>query len=260
MNFEYESIKSEYTSDPFNIPEKLYAYYKANAISAAEAISYREKIANSLVRGGFIERTIPQGRNATIYRELMDLLNSFGFDHNYSVDRKRKLLREIGDSVVSRLDKEAKAVSPAQATYTSYYNMPRTVFNNSEGEEEFVDPDWNTKQARKNADMAKPIPGKKARRFLDKLESNSNEEEIVPVPQRSEAERQRMHSDFRKSLSATLHRQRENETNFMTQLRRAESKALKSLPGLPKKKGGNRTIRRIHRSRRQTRRIQNRRK
>ncbi len=148
VNYEYEAMKAEYTGDnKYNIPEKLYAYYKANGISADKAESYKEKFANALIRGGFVDRMIPRGQNETVYNDLMVLLNGFGFDHNYSVDNKRKLLRELHDSVVSRLAEEEKpdatitsapknAVEPLQKFWAergSYYTVPRTVFNNSKG-------------------------------------------------------------------------------------------------------------------------------
>jgi hypothetical protein len=156
------AMKAEYTEDPFNIPEKLYAYYMANGISAAEAVSLRETFVKSLVQDGFVEQNISEGRDKKVYRELMDLLQGFGFDHSYSVEKKRRLLREIADSVASRLDKGPQAtVNPEEAENVrafwnrvnanakngsyyvsgpgSYYNRPRYTIKN----EEFADPNNN---------------------------------------------------------------------------------------------------------------------
>lgn len=240
---QYFLAKSTYSTDPFNIPEKLYAYLKVNNITVDEYPGAQQFVDDNLVEvpygKSYADLTkIPPGVDPKIRKELTGLLSAFCMDpDNGTVEMKKSILSDIGDEVVERMGEEPRNSSK------------RTVLNMS-----FLNVNKNSSSA--------AMPERKkglGAHLLAELENNSNEEE-APVPQRSETEHKELHADFRKSLSATLRRQRENTTDWLTQLRLGEAKALKSLPVLQKKKGGNRKTRRVRNSRRQTRRIQNRRK
>lgn len=147
MNFEYESIKSEYTSDPFNIPEKIYAYYTANGYSRLEVIHMNAKIEESIYQGGVAERNIPEGKDKKSYKELMELLGGFGFDHNYTIGMKRKLIREIGSTVLARIPYPPSKPLDNSFLFDMYNQYYQTTGNSIKGEEgsenEFADPNWN---------------------------------------------------------------------------------------------------------------------
>ncbi len=227
--------KSTYSSDPFNIPEKLYAYLKTNNITVDEYPGAQQFVDDNLMEvpygKSYADLTkIPQGTDSKIRKELTDLLSAFCMDpDNGTVEMKKSILSDIGDEVVERMEKETRNSSKRSVLNMSFLNV-------------------------NNSSSSAAIPERKkglGAQWLAALE-NSNEE--APVPQRSEAERKQLHTDFRKSLSDTLRRQRENETDWLTQLHRGEAKALKSLQSIPKKKGGNRKTRRYRRVHRKTRR------
>ncbi len=145
MNVNYEAMKAEYTSDPYNIPEKLYAYYNANGYSRLEVIDMNDKMEKAIYQGGVAERMIPEGKDKKSYQDLMELLGGFGFDHNYSIGQKRKLFREIGSSVLARIPYPPS--KPLDMSffdmYSEYYQTPEnTKGNTGNTEEEFADPNW----------------------------------------------------------------------------------------------------------------------
>lgn len=142
MSVNYEAMKAEYTSDPYNIPEKLYAYYNANGYSRLEVIDINDKIEKSIYQGGVAERNIPEGKDEKSYKELMELLGSFGFDHNYSISMKRKLIREIGSSVLARIPYPPSKPLDNSFLFDMYNQYYQTTGNNTKGEE-FADPNWN---------------------------------------------------------------------------------------------------------------------
>jgi hypothetical protein len=140
MSVNYEAMKAEYTSDPYNIPEKLYAYYNANGYSRLEVIDMNDKIEKAIYQGGVAERIIPEGKNKKSYQDLMELLGSFGFDHNYSISMKRKLIREIGSSVLARIPYPPS--KPLDMSFFDMYNEYYQTTGNSGNE--YADPNATT--------------------------------------------------------------------------------------------------------------------
>lgn len=142
----YALMKAEYTSDPFNIPEKLYAYYNANGYSRLEVIDMNDKMEKAIYQGGVAERIIPEGKDKKAYKELMDLLGSFGFDHSYSIGMKRKLIREIGSTVLARIpyppsNPLGNSFLDFFEQYGHYYQTPE---NNGNSGNEYADPNATT--------------------------------------------------------------------------------------------------------------------
>lgn len=154
----YEAMKAEYTSDPYDIPEKMYAYYNANGYSRVEASSVNSKIEESIYQGGVVERNIPEGKDKKAYKELMELLGSFGFDHNYSIDMKRKLIREIGATVLARIPYPKPFDISFFEDYSKYYQTPG---NNGNSSKEYADPNATTP---KEGGGRKGSKGRKTRR------------------------------------------------------------------------------------------------
>lgn len=143
----YEAMKAEYTSDPYNIPEKLYAYYNANGYSRKEVIDINDKIEKSIYQGGVAERNIPEGKDEKSYKKLIELLGGFGFDHNYSINLKRKLLQEIGSAVLAHIPYPPSKPLDNSFLIRMYNQYYQTTGNSTHGEEgsenEFADPNWN---------------------------------------------------------------------------------------------------------------------
>ncbi len=114
---------NRYTNDPFNLPEKLYRYIKANYPSITKKdVNYGGKIfeildnLDQIPSATSVSRTnmsiIPRGRDPRAYSELADLLQTFCFDKDIPIDQKREILSDIGLDVIWRLEQEIP--TPAQ--------------------------------------------------------------------------------------------------------------------------------------------------